>query len=478
MSFKQFLAVLRARWLIVASISMTLFTVVLVASLVVPKQYTSTGSVVLDVKSPDPLNGMMMPGAFAGAYIATQIDVIRSERVTKKVIDALRLRESAQLRQQWQEATAGRGVFDTWLAELLQKKLDVMPSKDSTVITIAYTAVDPAFASAMANAFIQAYLDTAVELRVEPAKRFSALFEEQSRLAKERVEKAQARLADHQRDTGLLVTDERLDIENARLAELSTQLVTMQAIRAESSSRKAQSGSNSAEVLANPVVAGLKADLSRQEARLKELNARFGSQHPQVIELQANINELQAKIDAEAQRVKQSVGINDTVNQSREGQVRAALDAQREKIFKLKQARDQAAVLLADVENAQKAYDMLQARYSQTTLESRSDQGTVSILKVPTPPADASFPRVILFSVAGLFFGFMLGVAAAVGREMSDRKLRSPEDLDAIFDEPFMGVMPVAQEAAPDKKAPVGLTLRIGKRTSLPELSAPAKQQS
>lgn len=476
MSFKQFLAVLRARWLIVTSISLTLFTIVLITSLSVPKQYTSTGSIVFDVKSPDPLNGMLMPNGYGGAYIATQIDILKSERVSKKVIDALRLRENPQLRQQWQDATSGRGVFDTWLSELLQKKLDVMPSKDSTVISIAYTAVDPGFAAAMANAFIQAYLDTAVELRVEPAKRFSAVFEEQSRLAKQRVELAQTRLSNYQLETGLVATDERLDIENIRLAELSTQLVTMQAIRAESSSRKAQSGSNSAEVLANPVIAGLKADMSRQEARLQELNARFGSKHPLVIELQANINELQAKIEAEAQRVKLSVGINDTVNQSREGQVRAALDAQRDKIQKLKQARDQATVLLADVENAQKAYDLLQARYNQSSLESRNDQGTVSVLKVPTPPANASFPRVILFSAAGLFFGFMIGVAVAVGREMSDRKLRSPEDLQAIFDDPFMGMMPVAQDALREQKAPVGLTLRLGKRASMPGLNAPSKQ--
>ena len=475
MSFKQFLAVIKARWLIVLITSMTLFTVVLVASLSVPKQYTAVGSVVIDVKSPDPLNGMVMPGGYAAAYIATQIDIIRSERVSKKVIDALRLRENPQLRQQWQDVTSGQGVFDTWLSEILQKKLDILPAKDSTVITIAYTAADPNFAAAMANAFIQGYLDTAIELRVEPAKRFTALFEEQSRLARARLEKAQAQLSEYQRQNGLVANDERLDIENARLAELSTQLVGMQALMAESSSRKAQAGTSSIEVLNNPVVAGLKADMSRQEARLKELNARLGSQHPQVIELQANINELQARIDSETQRVKQSVGINNSVNESRVGQVRAALDAQREKILKLKQTRDQASVLMADIENAQKAYDILQARYSQTALESRTDQGTVSILKVPTPPADASFPRVILFSVAALFFGFMLGVGGAVAREMSDRKLRSEDDVLATLDAPFMGVMPIATEANRDKKAPVGLTLRIGKRSAVPELMAPSK---
>ena len=103
----------------------------------------------------------MMPGGFAGAYIATQIDVIRSERVTKRFIDALRLRESAQLRQQWRKRLQVE-AYSTPGSPNCCKEARCDAIGDSTVITIAYTAVDPAFASAMANAFIQAYLDTAL----------------------------------------------------------------------------------------------------------------------------------------------------------------------------------------------------------------------------------------------------------------------------------------------------------------------------
>jgi chain length determinant protein EpsF len=430
---------------------------------------------VIDIKSPDPINGLVLPGAIAGGYIATQIDIIRSERVSKRVINTLKLKESPQLRQQWQDATEGRGVFDTWLSEVLQKNLDVLPSKESTVITVSYTAVDPNFAAAMSNAFIQAYLDTTIELRVEPARRFSSLFNDQLKTSRERLEQSQTKLSEYQRAHGLIASDERIDVETMRLSELSSQLVGIQSLSAESRSRQAQAGNSSAEVLNNPVVSGLKADMSRQEARLKELSARFGSQHPQVQELQASIAEMAARIDAETQKVTRSMGLNNTVNESREAQARASLEAQRAKLLQMKATRDEAAVLLRDVENSQRAYDMMQGRYSQTNLESTSDQTNVSILKMPTPPANASSPRVILNSVAAGFFGLLIGMGAAVARELSNRKLRTEEDLLATLGATFMGIMPVAPGAITSKKLPVGAALRLP-RNSLRELAAPGKK--
>ena len=41
------------------------------------------------------------------------------------------------------------------------------------------------------------------------------------------------------------------------------------------------------EVLNNPVVASLQGEMARAEAKLQELNARYGEAHPQVVEAKA-----------------------------------------------------------------------------------------------------------------------------------------------------------------------------------------------
>lgn len=475
MTYKQFIAVIKARWLTVAISLVATVTIAVLASLLLPAKYKATGSVVLDIKTPDPINGMVVQGNIAAGYVATQVSVIQSERVTRKVIKALRLDESPILLDQWRDDTNSNGDFQAWLADILVRKLDVTPARDASVIDVTYSAADPKFAAAMATAYIQAYLDTTVELRIEPAKRFSSLFDEQIKQAREKLELTQKHLSDYQKETGLLVTDERLDVENARLTELTTQLVQLQALSAESGSRKAQAGANTVEVLNNPVISNLKAMQAQQEARLKELSSQMGPAHPQVLQLQANISELKARIDAEIARVASSAGINNTVAQTREGQARAALEAQREKLLKLKAQRDQVSVMQRDVENAQRSYDTLQTRALQSNMESQATQTSVSLLRAPTPPALASFPKLWLNTIVAVFLGGLIGIGIAVVKESRNRRLRSDEDIANLLGVHLMGVMPFAMEANPSKKSPVGSALRLQRRT-LPELSAPANK--
>lgn len=474
MSFNQFIAIVKARWIVLAFVLLLTVLTTVVLSFVLPKQYTATASIVVDVKSPDPIVGMVLPGMMGASYMATQADIITSDRVSLKVVRGLGLGKNPQMVEQWRDEANGQGDIDAWLAALMQKNLKVLPSRESNVINVSYTAVDPNFAAAMVNAFVQAYLDTVVELRVAPARQYQVQFEAQAKTVREQLETAQNRLSAYQREKGLIATDERMDVENARLLELSSQLVSLQSLSADSVSRKAQVSANSAEVLANPVISALKADISRQEARHKELLAKLGSAHPQVVESQANISELRARIDAEISRVASSIGINNTVNLSREGQIRSALDQQRQKILKLKEQRDEAAVLFRDVENAQRAYDAIQARYNQTALESQTTQTNVSVLAQATPPLKASFPNIPLNIALAFVVGGMLAVGVAIAIEFLDRRLRSAEDVVDGLSLPLLGVLSRGGTAGAgwDALPPHGKLLS---RRSLLELASPVR---
>jgi succinoglycan biosynthesis transport protein ExoP len=471
MTFSQLLTILKARWKLMTSVFMGVVLSVLLLNLVLPSQYTAVAAVVIDVKSPDPIAGMVLPGMMTPGYIATQLDVIQSERVARGVVRQLRLNENPTLREQWQEQTKGQGNFEAWISQVLHKELDIKPSRESSVINISYTARDPVFASALANAFVRSYIATTLELRVEPARQYSGLFEEQALAARQKLEQAQQKLSDYQREKGIIATDERLDIENARLAELSSQLVAIQAIAAESTSRKAQSSSSSQEVLNNPVVSALKADLSRQEARLKELSERFGSAHPSVLEQQANIGELRARIEAEIGRVNRSVDINNVVNRSRESQLRQSLEQQRERILKLKEQRSAAALLLRDVESAQRNLELISARLNQTSLESQSTQTNVSVVKEATPPSQPSSPRTLLNMILAVLVAGMLSIATALILELRNRKLRTEADVIEGLGLPMLGLLP-------DSTVKSANLLSMSKapklpRRSLPELAAP-----
>lgn len=458
MTFGQFLSILRARkWAALLVFLLVVFTTVGV-SLILPPKYDATASVVIDIK-PDPVTAMFVPGMATPGFMATQVDILTSDRVALKVIRDLKLLENEDLRQQWLDEGEGKGTIEQWLIKLLKKYLDVIPSRESNVIQITYRSPEPRFAAGLANAFAQAYVATTLELRVDPAKQFSTFFVAQSKEARDALEAAQAKLSAFQRENGIIATDERLDVENARLAELSSQLVQIQGISSESGSRQAQaqgaSGDRMQEVLGNPLIGGLKADLARNEARLQELNSKLGDNHPQVVEAKANITELRSRIDAEIRRVTGGVAVTNTINKQREAQVRVELESQRAKLLQVKAVRDHGQVLVREVENAQRAYDSVVARLNQSTMEAQANQSYANLLTIAQPPAEPSSPKVALNSGLAVFMGLLLAVGVALLLELSDRRVRQPEDVSAALGLPVLGVLlkPNAKRIASRKHA-------------------------
>lgn len=444
MSFSQIMAILRARWMVVTAIVALAFLAALVLSLALPKQYTSSASVVIDVKSPDPVVGMVLPGMMTPGYMATQVDLLQSERVALRVIKALNLTANAALRADWQKATAGRGSFESWVAELLGRSLKVEPSRESNVITVSYTGSDGRFATAMANAYVEAYIGATADLRVEPARQFNQLYESLGNQLRARLEKAQSRLADYQKSTGLMATDERLDVETARLSELSSQVVQMQALAADASARSAQSlrgADRSTEVLSNPLLSSLKADLARLESKRGELAERYGDAHPLMMETTASINQLRQRVALETGRINGSYGVNLGVTQARLSATQAELDKQREKLLRLKEQRNGAAVMFRDVENLQKAYDLVQARLNQSTVESQATQTNLSVLKYANEPLKPSSPRLLLNLAVAVFLGGVIGVLTALAMELMDRRVRTNADIVEVLELPILGVM-------------------------------------
>ncbi len=445
MTILQFFSILRARWIAGLAVFAVIVVVTIGASLVWPKKYTAVASLVVDNK-PDPVSSLIYPGMSSPAFLQTQVDILQSDRVAQRVVRNLKLADNPQVRQQWQEATHGDSPIEVWLAETFQKSMDVKPSRESNVITITYKAPDPRFAAALANAFVQAYMDTVLEMRVNPAKQYSGFFDVRVKDARDALERAQAKLSEFQKKNGIVATDERLDVESARLNELSSQLVALQALSAETTSRQTQaqgtSGDRIQDVLTSPLISGLKADLTRNEARLQELGARYGDNHPQVVEARASIAELRSKIDAEVRRVTSGVTVSNNINKQREAQVRASLEAQRANVMRMKTVRDEGQVLARDVENAQRNYDAVQTRLMQTSLESQTTQSNAYPLTQAVAPLEPSSPRLYLNALLAVFVGTLLAIAAAVLLEFADRRVRDVQSVASDLGVPVIGLLP------------------------------------
>ena len=441
------------------------------------KQYTATATLVVDQTRPDPVAGATYSGNPSPAFMATQVDVLKSDRVAQHVVRKLGLADDPQARDKWLKATDGAGSFESWLVEAMQLSLDVKPSRESNVISVSYKAEDRVKAADVANAFVDAYMAVTLELRVDPARQYSTFFDTRSKELRANVEQAQAKLSAYQREKGVVIaSDGQLDVEAARLNELSAQLVAIQAATSDSSSRQVQAqggaGDRLQEVINNPVVSGLRADVARAEAHLQELSSRLGDNHPQLVEAKANVASLRARLDIETRRVTGSVGVTNTINRQREAEVRGALEAQRARVLRLRVAREEGAVLIRDLENAQRAYDAVLARLNQSSLESQTTQSSANVLTHAVPPIAPSSPKVVRNVLLAVVFGLVLAIGAAMLLEVTDRRVHTVSEVSALLGLPLLGVLPApgGQGRFTTRRIPL-----VSSRAMLQRLPAPRK---
>ncbi|MEW9898435.1 chain length determinant protein EpsF [Chitinivorax sp. PXF-14] len=452
MNLSQFLIILRARRKTVFVTFFSIVALVTVLSLLWPNKYTSTASVLVDVKTGDQLTGLVAPAAMMPSYMATQVDVITSRTVAARVVEKLHLADNPLVKQQFMDDTEGRGDIRYWLADILLRKLDVKPSRDSNVVDISFSNENAQFATLVVNAFVDAYIETNLELRVAPAKQTSDWFEQQLKGLRTSLDASQRKLSAYQQDKGIVAVDERLDVENAKLAELSSLVINAQGQKLDTESRQrqlAQSGPTSAipDILNNPLIQNLKADLSRSEAQLAELTEKLDRNHPSVKNATAQVESIRRKLDAEIKTASSSIVNTAQMQQRREGDLRVAMAAQKAKILELNKQRDEMALLTREVENAQRAYDAALQRASQTKLESQSNQTNIVLLTRGIEPSLPSSPKVLLNIFLSIILGLFLGVNAAVVREMLDRRVRGPEDLAMALGVPVLAILPGAEKS-------------------------------
>jgi polysaccharide biosynthesis transport protein len=448
MDLNQFMQALRARRRMFALVMLATIVSAVAVALILPKKYVSSASVLVDVRDEQSMSGpgLSSPRERVG-YLQTQVDIITSNKVANMVVRDLKLAQIPEMRERWESDTGGAGSLEEWLAGRLLARVKV-GSSTSSVITISYSASDPKRAADVANSFARSYMQAALALRTQPTREAAEWFDDQLKALRAQVGQAQAKLAAYQREKGIVVADDRYDYESARLAELSMQYLaarnatydaTTRQREANDALKRAGGADVLPEVLASSFVGSLKGDLVRAEARLQEMGGELGPNHPQYRQQQQVVRGLRDKVGAEAQRVVAGLNSAAAQHRRREGELKAAVTEQQQRILAMKDARIEMAVLARDVESAQRAYDAALSRAMVVKVESRAKQTNIAMLSPALEATEPAHPRIRLIGLLALFGGALFAAGAVFMLETLDRRVRSRFDLESRLAVPSLG---------------------------------------
>jgi len=375
------------------------------------------------------------------------MELIRSGRVAGQVVRDLKLAAKPGVREAWEQATGGAIPIEDWLATGLIDKLrvDVVAGN---VLNVQFSSSDPKHATAVANGFAKAYLDTALSLRTEPTREAASWFEGQLKSMRAQLTEAQTKVAGFQKAKGITSTEERSDIEVARLDTLSGQYSTARNATYEAIAKHkqalelVQNGIDIdalPEVLSSGHIGSLKLDLARVEQRLDQEGTVLGENHPQYLRTKAEIQAINDKI---AHEVKKLVaGLGNAVQQAkkREEELKTALQAQNDRVISMKDARIELSAMMRDVDNAQRSYDAVLARYMTNKIESSAKSTNVALLTPAVEPITPAQPKVGLISGLAVLIGAMLAAAVVFVLESMDRRVRTRADLETRLAVPSLG---------------------------------------
>jgi uncharacterized protein involved in exopolysaccharide biosynthesis len=170
------------------------------------------------------------------------------------------------------------------------------------------------------------------------------------------------------------------------------------------------------------------------------MSQRLGSSHPQYQSAEAELNKLKSQLQEQTRKATTTIGGTARISQQLESELRAAVMAQKARVLELNRSRDELSVLQRDVENAQRAVDSASQRFTQTAMEGSVNQADIAVLNPAVAPQNRASPRILFNLILAGFLGTLLGIASGLLAEMTDRRVRSREDMSELLEVPVLAV--------------------------------------
>ncbi|MEA1989396.1 MAG: chain length determinant protein EpsF [Pseudomonadota bacterium] len=444
MNLYQLFVILKARKLLAFFIFVLTVSIVTAISLKLPKKYVANTTLILNYTGVDPITGsrIVLPG-----YMATQIDIIKSDNVSLKVVERLKLYTNPAYIDSYYKATDGQVDIQNWLASIVKAGLIVIPSKESSVLTIAYESTDPRYAATMANAYSEAYIETSLEMKVQPSKRTAEWFGAQVEQMRNDLMVKQQNLSNYQREKNIVSIDERLDVENSRLSQLSQQLGIAQAelFSLQSQANAITNGQLNSELINDPMVKDLQRSITSSEVAIDELKQRVSANHPDYIAAVSELRSLKRKLIQEIGSAKIRIESAVTIASQKVDELANAIDQQKALLLSISEDRNQLAILKRDLDTADQVFSLALQRLNETTLEGELNESDVSILTMASTPITHSKPKIPLLIVLSVFLGLILAVGIVFLVELLNRRVRVVEDLIELG-VPIIGNLPYSKQ--------------------------------
>ena len=441
--------------------------------------YTAQASLMLDQQKLQVIDikSVLSGAEGSSAAVATQVEVLTSPAIAAKVAAKLHLETIPE----FNPALGPPPSFSptAWLREKISALLGsdqaafqipqapsppltsvdfapalmghVAATNDGTsyIIKVRATSESPELAAQIANGYVDAYLTDQLEAKFDATRRASAWLNDHLSELREKVLSSEHAVQIFKAQNNLSTSG--TTVTSQQLSELNSQLIIAAADRAqkESAVRELQNlvklpGALEASrgMAATPLIQTLRGQEAELLRRQAELSTRYKPEHPTMVNLKAQTDDIHRKILQEANNEVRSAVDELTAARAKEASLRTTLNSLTHSTAEQDKAQVQLAELVREAQANKALYEDFLNRFKQTSVQQDIQQADARAVAAATPPGGPSYPNTSLYTSVALALSVFFGIFVAFFLELLDNGFRTSDQLEKTLGLSTLGMVP------------------------------------
>ncbi len=403
------------------------------------------------------------------SYLQTQMNILKSEAIARKVIAKLHL-DTVEFGKKnsssplaflaSKDAAAAPTSMDSSI-RAFEKHLNVEVVKNSNLVSVSYETENPELAAAVANETVQTFIDQNIDMRTAPAKSYMTWLDGELDKIKSKMNESSDSLENFKRSRSLIVGGDRnSNVTLAALNDLNARMLAAEAKRYQAEIKYQQVMKLSSvsggvmslpDVLNNKLIQDLKAQEELINKEMAEKSKKFGDKHPVIVGLNNEMAQIKRQINSEVKLIVNGIKNDYEASLHEERSLQGAFNRQKAEAMSYDQHAAEYELKKEDMEGAKAIYQQVLKKAQETTIMGTINVSNVQLFDKATPPRKPSKPKKALNVLLGIVLGLFTGVGFALVSERMDNTYTSPEELEEHLGVPMLGIVPKSSQQD-DKK--------------------------
>jgi len=382
-----------------------------------------------------------------------QLKILQSDTLALRTIEALRLDQNEAF---FKDIRLESGSIplqplqlgpakEARLLKLFRSGLSVTRVAHSPVLQIQFSSTNPRLSSEIVNTLVNNYIEDNFKTKYNSMQQASKWLSKQLLDLQLKVDAAQKKLVEYEKQKGILGIDEKQNIITEKLDQLNRELTTAQAdrIQKEATFQRALSIEDPELV---PTDSQVMQRLKEQDAELRtqyaQANTLFGPSYPKVEELRNELEQTHEAIRHEMESIAGKARSEYLIAVNREEMLKKALEVQKQQANQLNESAIEYETLKHDADTSRQLYEAMMTRMKEAGVSAGLQSGNIRVVDPAREPASPAWPKIPLNIAVALLFGGIGGIGLALVVDRLDDTICTLEQAQDVSTLPALATIP------------------------------------